>query len=89
MRRCDLTHKKPLTGHYVCRRGLSKKSGGVGIKTTAVNPRRFLPNLHDRRLWVPELKRYVRVRISSNALRTAQRRGLYRMLVEAGITKAK
>jgi large subunit ribosomal protein L28 len=89
MRRCDLTGKKPLPGHYVNRRGLSKKSGGVGIKTTAINPRHFTPNLHDRRLWVPELKRFVRVRISANALRTAQKKGLYRMLVESGMVKPK
>ncbi len=85
MRRCDLTKKKPLTGHTICRRGLSKKSGGVGIKTTAINARKFYPNLQDRRLYVPELKRFVRVRISANGLRTAKKRGLYKSLVEAGV----
>jgi large subunit ribosomal protein L28 len=87
MRRCDLTKKKPMTGHTICRRGLSKKSGGVGIKTTAINPRKFYPNLQDRRLYVPELKRFVQVRVSANGLRTAKKRGLYRTLVEAGVIK--
>lgn len=73
-----------MTGHVIRRRGLSKKSGGVGIKTTAINPRKFYPNLQDRRLYVPELKRFVRVRVSANGLRTAKKRGLYRTLVEAG-----
>jgi len=78
-----------MTGHVIHRRGLSKKSGGVGIKTTAINPRKFYPNLHNRRLWVPELKRFVHVRVSANALRTAQKRGLYRLLLENGMVKAR
>ncbi len=85
MRRCDLTGKKPLTGRTICRRGLAKKTGGIGIKTTAINPRKFFPNLQYRRLYVPEVKRFVNVRISTSALRTAKKRGLYRSLVAAGI----
>ncbi len=77
-----------MTGHSISRRGLSKKSGGVGIKTTAINPRKFYPNLQNRRLYVPELKRFVSVRVSANGLRTARKRGLYRSLVEAGVLKA-
>jgi large subunit ribosomal protein L28 len=88
MRRCDLTGKKPLTGRKICRRGLAKKTGGVGIKTTAINPRKFFPNLQDKRLYVPELKRFIRVRVSANALRTAKKRGLYRSLIQAGVIKA-
>jgi large subunit ribosomal protein L28 len=88
MRRCDLTGKKPLTGHTICRRGLAKKTGGVGIKTTAINARKFYPNLQDKRLYVPELKRFIRVRVSANALRTAKKRGLYRSLIQAGVIKA-
>ena len=76
-----------MTGHVIRRRGLSKKSGGVGIKTTAINPRKFYPNLQDRRLYVPELKRFVRIRVSVNGLRTAKKRGLYRTLIEAGAIK--
>jgi large subunit ribosomal protein L28 len=88
MRRCDLTGKRPLTGRSICRRGLAKKTGGVGIKTTAINARKFYPNLHDRRLYVPELKRYVQVRVSASGLRTAKKRGIYKTLVEAGVIKA-
>lgn len=78
-----------MTGNVVGRRGIAKKSGGVGIKTTAINPRKFQPNLHSRRLWVPELKRFVTVRLTAAALRTAQKRGLYKVLVEAGVIKAR
>jgi large subunit ribosomal protein L28 len=87
MRRCDITGKIPMTGNEVCRRGLSKKSGGVGIKTTAINPRKFGVNLRSRRLWVPELKKFVRVKISVNGLRTAQKNGIYKTLLKAGVLK--
>ncbi len=87
MRKCDITGKIPMTGHEVCRRGLSKKSGGVGIKTTAINPRKFGVNLRNRRLWVPELKKFVRVKVSANGLRTAQKNGIYKTLLKAGMIK--
>lgn len=87
MRQCEITGKIPMTGHIVRRRGLSKKSGGVGIKTTAVNPRKFGVNLRTRRLWVPELKRFVRVKISNHGLRTAQKNGVYATLLKAGLIK--
>ena len=74
-----------MTGHVIRRRGLAKKTGGVGIKTTAINPRKFFPNLQRRRLYVPELKRFVQIRVSANGLRTAKKRGLYKTLLEAGI----
>jgi large subunit ribosomal protein L28 len=35
-----------MYGHSLSRRGLSKKKGGTGKKTTRVVNRRFLPNLH-------------------------------------------
>lgn len=88
MRRCDLTKKRPQTGRSICRRGLAKKTGGVGIKTTAINARKFYPNLHDKRIYVPELKRFVNLRVSAAALRTAKKRGIYRTMVEAGVIKA-
>ena len=87
MRKCDITGKIPMTGNEVCRRGLSKKSGGVGIKTTAINARKFGVNLRNRRLWVPELKKFVRVKISVNGLRTAQKNGIYKTLLKAGVIK--
>lgn len=88
MRRCELTGKRPLTGRSICRRGLSKKSGGIGIKTTAINARKFYPNLQSRRLYIPELKRFVQVKVSASGLRTAKKRGIYRTLVESGVIKA-
>ena len=48
--------------------------------------RRQLPNLQDKRLWVIELGRFVRVRISAAALRTVTRKGLMPYLRERGLS---
>ncbi len=42
---CDICGKGPATGNSITRRGLAKKKGGIGLHTTGVNRRRFLPNL--------------------------------------------
>lgn len=45
MKTCEICGKKPIVGNSIARRGLSKKSGGIGKKTTGITRRRFLPNL--------------------------------------------
>ena len=45
MRHCSVCDKKPLVGRSISRRGLAKKSGGVGKKITGITRRRFFPNL--------------------------------------------
>ena len=45
MKHCAICDKKPIVGRSIARRGLSKKSGGIGKKTTGITRRRFLPNL--------------------------------------------
>ena len=42
---CEICGKKPIAGRSICRRGLAKAKGGVGLKITGVTARRFLPNL--------------------------------------------
>ena len=60
--RCDLTGKKPLSGHKVSHSNIKTK-------------RRFLPNLQSVTLTSDALGRTVRARISTNALRTVDHRG--------------
>ncbi|MBQ7667433.1 MAG: 50S ribosomal protein L28 [Kiritimatiellae bacterium] len=43
---CSICGKAPQTGNHIVRHGLAKVKGGIGLHTTAVTPRRFLPNLH-------------------------------------------
>jgi len=46
---CEICGKAPLTGNKIIRHGLAKYKGGIGLHTTAVTRRRFLPNLHSVR----------------------------------------
>lgn len=49
---CDLCGKGPMSGNRIIRHGLEKKKGGIGLHTTGVTRRRFLPNLQKLRLVV-------------------------------------
>ena len=60
---CQVTQRGTRSGTSIARRGLPKKKGGVGLKTTGVTKRTFKVNVQPKRIWVPELKRFVRVRL--------------------------
>ncbi len=47
---CDICGKGPRTGNRIIRKGLPKKKGGIGLHTTGVTRRRFLPNLQKIRI---------------------------------------
>ena len=61
-RRCELTGKKPLVGHKVSHSNIKTK-------------RRFLPNLRNVTLVSDTLGRWIRLRVSANALKTVDHRG--------------
>jgi large subunit ribosomal protein L28 len=42
---CEICEKRTRSGGQIARRGLPKRKGGVGLKTTGHEKRRFLPNL--------------------------------------------
>jgi large subunit ribosomal protein L28 len=75
-RSCILTGKKPSSGRSYSLRGIAKKKKGIGLKITGCTNRRFLPNLVVKRLWVPEEKRFVTLRLSTAALRTIDKKGI-------------
>ena len=58
---CEICGKKPVAGRTITRRGLAKRDGGVGLKITGVNPRRFLPNLQTVRAVVKGTPMRIRV----------------------------
>ena len=66
---CQVTGKRPLYGNNVSH---------ANNKTR----RRFLPNLHYRRLWVESEKRWINLRISNSGLRTIGKKGLDAVLAE-------
>jgi large subunit ribosomal protein L28 len=48
--------------------------------------RRWDANLSDRRIWVPELKRFVKIRVSTRDLRSIDKHGLLPYLRSNGKT---
>jgi large subunit ribosomal protein L28 len=84
---CSITGSKPSRGHVIHRRGMAKKKGGVGRHVTANVPRMFNPNLHEHRIWVPELKKFFRIRVTARGLKTINKNGAYSALKKAGIIK--
>ena len=47
---CEICKKGAKTGNRIIRHGLEKKKGGIGLHTTAVTRRRFLPNVQKIRV---------------------------------------
>ncbi|HAG61547.1 MAG TPA: 50S ribosomal protein L28, partial [Coxiellaceae bacterium] len=62
-RTCQVTGKRPTVGNNVSH---------AHNKTR----RRFLPNLHKKRIWVPSEQRYVTLRVSARGLRTIDKIGI-------------
>jgi large subunit ribosomal protein L28 len=60
---CQVTGKRPRSGNKVSHSNIKKR-------------RRFLPNLHDQRLWVESEARWVTLRLSTRGLRTIEKRGI-------------
>lgn len=66
---CQITGKRAMSGHNVSHANNKTK-------------RRFLPNLHERRLWVESEKRWVRLRLSRKGLRIIDKKGIDAVLAE-------
>jgi large subunit ribosomal protein L28 len=82
---CSITGSKPARGSVIHRRGMAKKKGGVGRHVTKNVPRIFGPNLHEHRIWVPELKKFVRVKTTARGLKTINKNGAHAALKKAGL----
>lgn len=61
-RKCQITGVGPISGSSISHAHNKTK-------------RRFLPNLHTKRIWVKELNRFVKVKLSSKALKTLAKNG--------------
>ena len=72
-RRCKITGKGPMSGYNVSHAQNHTK-------------RRWLPNVQKQRIYVPELDRWVRVKLSTRALRTVNKKGLLPYLRQQGLT---
>ncbi len=64
---CQLTGKRPVSGNNVSHSNRKTK-------------RVFAPNLHKKRFFIPELQKWVTLKVSTTALRTINKLGLYSYL---------
>lgn len=66
-RRCELTGKGTRTGHNVSHSHRKTK-------------RKFKANVHKKRIYLEEEKRWVTMNVSTRALRTIQKKGIKSLL---------
>jgi large subunit ribosomal protein L28 len=58
---CSFCGKRTESGGMIARRGLAKKDGGVGLKTTGHTLRKFKPNIQKVRAVVDGVAKRVRL----------------------------
>jgi len=66
---CQVTGKRPITGNKVSHSNIKTK-------------RRFLPNLQTKRYFLAEEDKWVTLKVSTEAIRTINKRGLYNVVKE-------
>ncbi|MBI4243419.1 MAG: 50S ribosomal protein L28 [Planctomycetes bacterium] len=66
-RECQICGKRSHIGWNVARRGLPKKKGGIGLKTTGHTKRTYLPNLQIIRAYLNG--KVARVKICTGCLK--------------------
>ena len=67
---CQITGKKTVVGNNVSHSNIKTK-------------RRFHPNLHTKKFYVPELDEWVWLKVSAHGMRNINKKGVYKFLVEA------
>ena len=70
---CKITGKRPLVGNNVSKANNKTK-------------RRQLPNLQNKKIFVPELGKSVRIKVSTNALKSIDKEGLMVFLKKKNMT---
>ena len=66
---CQVTGKTPIGGHKVSHSNIKTK-------------RRFLPNLQTKKFFLAEEDKWVTLKVSADAIRTINKRGLYSVVKE-------
>ena len=73
---CQVTGKKPITGNKVSHSNIKTK-------------RRFLPNLQTKRYFLAEEDKWVTIKVSTEAVRTINKNGLYAVIKKMRAAGAK
>jgi large subunit ribosomal protein L28 len=66
---CQVTGKRPISGNKVSHSNIKTK-------------RRFLPNLQTKRFFLAEEDKWITLKLSSDAIRTINKNGLYSVVKE-------
>lgn len=66
---CQVTGKVPVGGNKVSHSNIKTK-------------RRFLPNLQKKSFYLPEEDKWITLKLTTNAIRTINKRGLYNVVKE-------
>lgn len=66
---CQVTGKRPITGHNVSHANNKTK-------------RRFLPNLQSKRFWLENEGRFVKLRVSMKGLRIIDKKGIDQVVAD-------
>lgn len=69
---CQITGKKTQVGHHVSH---------ANNKTL----RRFFPNLQTKKFYVPEEGKWITLKVSANAIRTINKKGITAALKDSGL----
>lgn len=67
---CEITGKKVITGNSVSHSNIKTK-------------RKFYPNLHTKRFYLPEEDTWITLKVSAAGLRTINKKGIYASIKEA------
>jgi len=66
---CQVTGKRPIMGNNVSHANNRTR-------------RRFLPNLQSHRFWIESESRWIRLRLTTNGMRTIDKKGIDAVLAE-------
>lgn len=69
---CEITGKKPVVGHNVSHSNRKTK-------------RLFQVNLFTKKFFVPELNKWVTLKVSSSGIKMINKKGIYACLKERGL----
>jgi large subunit ribosomal protein L28 len=66
---CQVTGKKPMSGHHVSHSNIKTK-------------RKFNPNLQTKRFFLAEEDKWITLKVSADAIRTINKKGLFTVVKE-------
>lgn len=64
---CDVTGKRPVSGYRVSHSNNHRK-------------RRFLPNLQEKRFYLPSEERWIKLKVSAHGIRIINRQGIEKVV---------